>query len=543
MPRKLAAETSSKGAPTVHPGEEIAAAPIQGVSMVHPEEMAASASRAALTRGVSMVHPRETTASASPSQRVPMVQAAARAAPSGGGVHMVHPAEAAACSSAEMPCKKADLSSSGGVPTVHTGEGAMVYPGEWPEVMALRGGSEAVVAPCCDRAAQDSEESRARHHTKKARIVHEHPAEEAGAANDIDESDSDERVVDVNKPEWQIQDRHEAELLIEKLNQSGLGEDISVQEFLAYYDQLASGRPWIVLKPSLEEKVIDQQCIDHALCRFRYYKYKLTQPKEELHADSLLEEGEDDKEQREYLAMLKEKQLLYREEVDTSEEEDDNLMDKTLADNLIDKTEADFNLEFLEENSFFISFEKDGTELITLLFVQWDRISSRGAYQAIKIAATSFPNITPTLAYNGYYGCRESMGYQHTWLKEYDDLYFEIWRLVKKGTSFRAALEVVCELSRFPLRQHLMQTALGHDFTMTRLEKDVLQSIEIFPLSDVWSACLQVEEDGAKELIADAVKKRVNKPKFYDDYIRRKTEIAHIVGILPSEKTETDATV
>ncbi|KAI4992916.1 hypothetical protein ZWY2020_007229 [Hordeum vulgare] len=268
---------------------------------------------------------------------------------------------------------------------------------------------------------------------------HEHPAEEAGAANDIDESDSDERVVDVNKPEWQIQDRHEAELLIEKLNQSGLGEDISVQEFLAYYDQLASGRPWIVLKPSLEEKVIDQQCIDHALCRFRYYKYK------------------------------------------------------------------------------------------------WDRISSRGAYQAIKIAATSFPNITPTLAYNGYYGCRESMGYQHTWLKEYDDLYFEIWRLVKKGTSFRAALEVVCELSRFPLRQRLMQTALGHDFTMTRLEKDFRTcTAAIRPA---------VEEDGAKELIADAVKKRVNKPKFYDDYIRRKTEIAHIVGILPSEKTETDATV
>ena len=82
----------------------------------------------------------------------------------------------------------------------------------------------------------------------------------------------------------------------------------------------------------------------------------LTQPKEELHAGNLLEEGEDDKEEREYLAMLKEKQLLYREEGDTTSEEDE-----TEADNLMDKNEADFNLEFLEENRFFISFEKDGT--------------------------------------------------------------------------------------------------------------------------------------------------------------------------------------
>lgn len=52
-----------------------------------------------------------------------------------------------------------------------------------------------------------------------------------------------------------------------------------------------------------------------------------------------------------------------------------------------------------------------------------------------------------------------------------------------------------------------------------------------------------VEEDEAKELIADAVKKRVVKPKFYEDYIRKKVEITHIVGILPSKKTETDATV
>uniref|UniRef100_A0A453IT06 Uncharacterized protein n=1 Tax=Aegilops tauschii subsp. strangulata TaxID=200361 RepID=A0A453IT06_AEGTS len=97
-----------------------------------------------------------------------------------------------------------------------------------------------------------------------------------------------------------------------------------------------------------------QQYVDHALCRFRYYKYKLqlSQPKEEPHGDNLLEEEEDDKEEREYLATLTEKQLLFLEEDDATSEEDDNLMDKT---------EHDCNMEFLEEKGFFISFEEDGT--------------------------------------------------------------------------------------------------------------------------------------------------------------------------------------
>lgn len=42
-----------------------------------------------------------------------------------------------------------------------------------------------------------------------------------------------------------------------------------------------------------------------------------------------------------------------------------------------------------------------------------------------------------------------------------------------------------------------------------------------------------VKEDKAKELIAEAVIKRVDKPKSYEHYIRKKMEIARIVGILP----------
>ncbi|XP_044372935.1 uncharacterized protein [Triticum aestivum] len=412
---------------------------------------------------------------------------------------------------------------------------------------------------------------------------HEHPA-----AEDIPESDPDECVgVHVKKAELHIRDIHEAKLLIQELNRSGVGEDISDEEFLAYFDQLAPGPPWIDLRAGLTEEDLGQQYVDHALCRFRYYKYKLPQPKEEPHGDNLLEEEEDDKEEREYLATLTKKQLLFLEEDDATSEEDDNLMDKT---------EDDCSMEFLEEKGFFISFEEDGTldwffysaycecaslsdyqrlvlknyggteysmwsvypsyrhsydiereylkycqELSKQLkwmedyvdicrsSVKWGKISSRGAFQAIKIAATSFPKITPTLAYNGF-DYKERICYYHTWFKEYDRLYFEIWRRVTKGTSFRKAMEDVCKMNKFPVRQGLMQTALDHEYTMTLMEEDF----------HTCTAAIRpgVKEDKAKELIADGVKKLVNMPKSYEDYIRKKIEIACITGILPSEKTE-----
>ncbi|KAF7041280.1 hypothetical protein CFC21_051098 [Triticum aestivum] len=231
----------------------------------------------------------------------------------------------------------------------------------------------------------------------------------------------------------------------------------------------------------------------------------------------------------------------------------------------MDKTEDDCSMEFLEEKGFFISFEEDGTldwffypaycecaslsdyqrlvlknyggteynmwsdyhsylhsydiereylkyckELSKRLkwmedyvdtcrsSVKWGKISSRGAFQAIKIAATSFPKITPTLAYNGF-------------------------------DSFRKAMEDVCKMNKFPVRQGLMQTALDHEYTMTLMEEDF----------HTCTAAIRpaVKEDKAKELIADGVKKLVNMPKSYEDYIRKKIEIARIIGILPSEKT------
>ncbi|KAM0832991.1 hypothetical protein ACQ4PT_064547 [Festuca glaucescens] len=110
--------------------------------------------------------------------------------------------------------------------------------------------------------------------------------------------------------------------------------------------------------------------------------------------------------------------------------------------------------------------------------------------------------------------CRESMAYDATWFKEYDDLYFEIWRRVTQKScmtfglnnvqiSFEDALEEVCKLNS------------------TRPARKTLH---------------RVIEEKARKLIAEAVQMLVDKPKSYEQYIRKKIEIARIIGILPPDE-------
>ncbi|CAM0870866.1 unnamed protein product [Alopecurus aequalis] len=155
---------------------------------------------------------------------------------------------------------------------------------------------------------------------------------------------------------------------------------------------------------------------------------------------------------------------------------------------------------------------------------KWDYISSRGAYQAIKIAATGFREITVTLAYSGYYECVESMSYDLTWFKELDGVFLEIWRRVTQQMNFREALEEVHNLNSFPLRQHGMKRALEFDDAMKEFEGKF----------DTCTAGItaEVKEEEAQELIAEAVKKLYNKPKSYEKYIRRKIDIARAIGVL-----------
>ncbi|KAM0832992.1 hypothetical protein ACQ4PT_064547 [Festuca glaucescens] len=126
------------------------------------------------------------------------------------------------------------------------------------------------------------------------------------------------------------------------------------------------------------------------------------------------------------------------------------------------------------------------------------------------------------------------MAYDATWFKEYDDLYFEIWRRVtQKSISFEDALEEVCKLNRFPLRQRRMEGALECDYTMMWMETEYQTCTK--DIASGVSTCLLIEEK-ARKLIAEAVQMLVDKPKSYEQYIRKKIEIARIIGILPPDE-------
>jgi hypothetical protein len=141
--------------------------------------------------------------------------------------------------------------------------------------------------------AQDREESDTRHSTKKAPTVstaeipdehctdtakgvsgdmlHEHLAEEADTAKDIEESVPNE-IVHVNAEDAREQ---EAKRLIKEMNASYIGEQISDDEFLGYYHRLPRGRSWIDLDDKLDDDAIDKLEVLHALCRFRYLKHQV----------------------------------------------------------------------------------------------------------------------------------------------------------------------------------------------------------------------------------------------------------------------------
>ncbi|KAM0879902.1 hypothetical protein ACQ4PT_033926 [Festuca glaucescens] len=388
-------------------------------------------------------------------------------------------------------------------------------------------------------------------------ILHKNSANGVATATDFDSN----KITGAADENVRLQ---EAQLLIRKLNELGRGEDISREDFLQYYDRLPPPLPWIDTDVELKDGKLNEQALLHARYRFRYCKHKLSQkvPKKELHGD-----------------IPEEDYFLYH--FDGRFKEDD----------LQDISEEDCSVKFLKEQGYFKHFEEDGTldwffhpryldcdllndyqrlvprnyggteyarwseyhkylhsyrieqeyvEYCEELFKQlewmedylhfdrpsfkWDYISSRGALQAIKIAATCFTEISATLAYNGYYECTESMSYDLTWFKELDGVYFEIWLRVTQGLqcmtfplnnllkSFKDALVEVYHLNRFPLRQNMMKHALDFDDSMEEMEE-------------------QVKEDQAQKLIREAVKKLVNKPKTYEQYIRKKIDIARIVRI------------
>ncbi|CAL5058025.1 unnamed protein product [Urochloa decumbens] len=347
-------------------------------------------------------------------------------------------------------------------------------------------------------------------------------------------------------------DLQEANDEIQKLNELGLGEDISSAEFLKYFHQLPA-KPSVdtYTKYKLDDEKLTPIYERHARYRIRYLKLSPKESKSKLitelkqhNAMDLLEEdlsGE---------LLVKMRYLKHLENDDTLDWffHPDLCRLQALDDyqRLVPRNHGGCEYaDWDKYHKFFYSYETeqeyinyreelsrklkwmeeyvliDGTSL------RWGKIRTRGAYQAIKIA-TGFTKITGELAYTGYFECVDNLRFNAFWLNDLDGIYFEIWRQVtKQKKSFRDALEEVYKLGMFPLRQKRMKYALDVDCSDMEIEFRTCTA----------SVTSEVTEDRARELIAEALK--MDRPKPYEHYIRKKIAIAQAIGLIPTVKQES----
>ncbi|CAL4902772.1 unnamed protein product [Urochloa decumbens] len=352
----------------------------------------------------------------------------------------------------------------------------------------------------------------------------------------------------------------EADLLIQQLNELGVGEDISQEELQCYYQQLPREPPRVDTFLELDdEEEISRLQARHALCRIKYYKVTQEQGRKD---DAELEE------EYYHVRRVKEKLKCFVEH--ETELEGDHILHRLDKEGLLAYIEEDYTLdwsfqyrtvatlddyqrlvpengggcEYVHWDDYREYFHKYEIELEYLDFweelskklkwmedyihfgwptLKWRRICSRGESQAIKIA-TGFSNITVRLAHAAYYECIDDMNMEYCWYKELDGVYFEIWkRVTKLKKSFREALDEVYKLDMFPLRQHVMKYALESDGL--EFEREFHNCTE-----DITE---EVTEEKAQDLIADAITKLRTRPKFYAQYIKKKIEIARAIGIIP----------
>jgi hypothetical protein len=102
-------------------------------------------------------------------------------------------------------------------------------------------------------------------------MLHEHLAAEVDAGKGIKESDSNNEIVHVKEEDT----REQVKRLIEEMNASCIGEQISSGEFIGYYKRLPRGPPLVYLGDMLEDAAMDKQEVLHALYRLRYLKYQV----------------------------------------------------------------------------------------------------------------------------------------------------------------------------------------------------------------------------------------------------------------------------
>ncbi|TVU35247.1 hypothetical protein EJB05_17125, partial [Eragrostis curvula] len=372
-----------------------------------------------------------------------------------------------------------------------------------------------------------------------------------------------------------VKDEEEADRAIQQLNEQGLGVDMSHEEYLSYHNKLPCPSH-VDTKTKLHGVELNELEIRLALHRFNYVKWLKKTPKNESPNDKLKDD------------------YLVDETFDCVEEDVSKVKEKCTLDFLEEnietiKEDGSKLLVFLGKHGFFKHFEKDGTldwffhpehcalaclddyqRLVPRNFggfeyvnwneyrryfhsyeiekeyVQyceelseklkwmegyvlmkpssrtWRRVFTRGNDQATMIAA-GFSKITWRLASNGYHEVLDNMSFDVCWYKELDCVYFEVWqRITKLKKSFRDALEDVYNLNKFPLRQSRMKRALETD--CSKMEKEFCTCTE--------GITGEVTDQRAQELIAEAVRKLKEKPKFYEHYIKKKMSVARVIGLI-----------
>lgn len=163
--------------------------------------------------------------------------------------------------------------------------------------------------------------------------------------------------------------------------------------------------------------------------------------------------------------------------------------------------------------------------------LKWGMLLTRATYQAIKIA-TGFSTITGRLASSGFHEWLHSTRFDICCCNELDGVYYEIWRRYTPKTKFRDVLDEVYELNRFPLRQYRMRCALENDTFCSDLEKEFLACTTC--LKEFAEDKAQVTEERARQLILEALRKKKRRPKFYEEYCRKKINIARAIGLISS---------
>uniref|UniRef100_A0A0E0JU34 Uncharacterized protein n=1 Tax=Oryza punctata TaxID=4537 RepID=A0A0E0JU34_ORYPU len=337
-------------------------------------------------------------------------------------------------------------------------------------------------------------------------------------------------------------DSQEADDAIRRLNELGLGENISSEEFAVYIDQLVQD-PKVDTSTKLDRAQLTSLHARHARHRFRYYKespeYMLnTECKGDSYHTKLLGKDEISDE------FITEMGFFMRLEKDGTFDWcffPDYCLLAALDDyqRLVPLNGVYWQYAYWDDyHSYLNSYEierqylkyckelsqklkwMEDYVLNELPSLKWGMICTKGAYQAIKIA-TNFSGISGTLAYNAYYDCLQHMRFYVAYCKDMDGLYFEICQRVNKQNE-------VYNLNMFPSRQDKMKYALENDCSYMENEFHICTA----------SVTSEITEGKALELIAEAVESRTNKPKFYEQYIQRKIDTAQAIGLVSTDGTE-----